>query len=366
MSKQIVILTDYSGYLWSNHVGTKESYVISSVDIGLIKGYLEELLYQVEIYDYSSVPEDKDWTDVYVLYASSERRGGFYKGYIEDILLNLESRGAILVPKFQYFRAHENKNFAELLRKTFRNEKLRYPHSNVYGCYEELEKNFDKIKYPCVLKSANGSGSKGVSLAHNEQELKENAKKFSAHSYFNYEYTYLKRFFEFGIGYQIKKNYHELRGLKSHYKLVKDYTNKFIVQDFIEGLSGDYKVLYFAEKYYVLYRQNRDADFRASGSGKFVYPQLSAEVTQVLNFAKECVAEFGIPMLSMDIATAGGKCYLIEYQCVCFGTYTLEFSEQYYQYASEEKRWNQVSGTSDLEKEIARSLDFYINMGKDA
>lgn len=361
MGKQIVLLTDYSGYLWSNHIGTKNSYVISSVDPQIICEYLEELGHQVEVYDYSAIPENKDWENIYVLYASSEKRGGFYKGNIEDIILDLELKGAILIPKFQYLRAHENKNFAELLRKDFKNENLRHPTSKAYGCYEELLKNLDKVQYPCVLKSASGSGSKGVSLAHNEQELKENARKISEHTYYNYEYTYAKRFFEFGIGYQIKKTYHKLRGVKSHYKLSKDYSNKFVVQEFIKGLSGDYKVLYFAGKYYVLYRQNRNDDFRASGSGKFVYPELSNEVRQVLDFAKECVAEFGIPMLSMDIGTANGKCYLIEYQCVCFGTYTLEFSEHYYQYELEYNAWKQVDEESDLEKEIARSIDFYIN-----
>ena len=43
------------------------------------------------------------------------------------------------------------------------------------------------------------------------------------------------------------------------------HNRKFIVQNYIDGLSGDYKVLKYGSKFYSLYRKNRDNDFRASG-----------------------------------------------------------------------------------------------------
>lgn len=362
MACNIVLLTDDTGFFWSSHTGTRDNYSISSVDVNKIKKVLEDHNCCVEVYSFSTIPDGRDWKGVYIWYASSDKRGGFYKEYIEDVVLGLQIQGAVLIPDFKYFRAHENKNFAEILRKSFVNPKLQKPKSKTFGSLEELKTApREKIEYPCVLKSSSGSGSSGVFLVQNEEELLKKAEKISAHSYYNYSYTYFRRFFEFGLGFEIKKIYHRLRGIKGHYELKKDCTNKFLIQEYIPSLQGDYKVLYFGGKYYLLYRKNRDNDFRASGSGKFTFPELTEESRKVLDFARECVQEIKTPLLSLDIGLTESACYLIEYQCTCFGTYTLEFSEFCFKYDTEKKEWYMMKEKPDLEKEMADAVLHFIN-----
>jgi len=51
------------------------------------------------------------------------------------------------------------------------------------------------------------------------------------------------------------------------------HRRKFVVQNFIGGLTHDYKVLAYGKKYYVVRRDNRPGDFRASGSGLLSWPE---------------------------------------------------------------------------------------------
>ena len=60
---------------------------------------------------------------------------------------------------------------------------------------------------------------------------------------------------------------------------------KIIIQDYISGLDGDYKVLIYDKKYYVLRRYNCKNDFRASGSGIFVFEENIPRA--VLDFAEK-------------------------------------------------------------------------------
>ena len=70
-------------------------------------------------------------------------------------------------------------------------------------------------------------------------------------------------------------------------------------------------------------------DFRASGSGNFNYDKVLPD--GLLNFCNEIYKEFNIPSLSLDIAYDGNQYYLIEFQAVYFGTYTLEAAPYYFQ-----------------------------------
>ena len=136
--------------------------------------------------------------------------------------------------------------------------------------------------------------------------------------------------------------------------------NKIIIQDYIEELTGDYKVLYYFGKYYVLKRLNRDGDFRASGSGKFSFPSDVEDVRNVLDYAKRVADEFNTPMISIDIAQNKKGCYLIEFQFICFGPYTIQYSDWYFEYDNNCNEWKKVDGKSDIENEIGRSLREYI------
>lgn len=129
------------------------------------------------------------------------------------------------------------------------------------------------------------------------------------------------------------------------------------MQNLIEGLKNDWKVLVFGNKYYVLFRKVRDNDFRASGSGKFEYREKIPE--GFLDYCEKIYNYFDVPYSSFDIGYNGKEFFLFEFQMIYFGTYTLEFSPFYY--IRENGNWNIKYETSVIEKEYAISVNTYLN-----
>ncbi|ATC81061.1 hypothetical protein [Pseudoalteromonas agarivorans] len=331
---KVNILVDYREQFYSS---VRSSTI--GFDLDKVKSNFEDNGCYVDFLNFTQVDFNADYNGVIFLYQSSEDRDLYYKSYIQDVIYFLELNGAILIPSFKYFMCHHNKVMQELLIKKQRFECLKVLNSFTFGTYEELKKYGYSGTYPVVLKSASGCTSKGVSLIRNKEELIRNVKKitasFNLHDYLRFKY---KEHF--------KKNY------------ISESTNrqKFILQEFVPGLSGDYKVLVYSGKYYVLNRKNRKNDFRASGSGMFEF--LSEPPVMILEAAKEIFNKLSIPYISIDLALNNDEVYLIEYQMLMFGTLTLEKSEQYFE--KNNGVWRSVAETPDLEKEFVNSVLFYI------
>lgn len=292
----------------------------------------------------------------YVLYASSDDYGLIYKDYIEDILLRLIADGAILIPNFNFFRSHHNKSFMELYKTIFLPEKLNTIYTQVFSEYDILKRkiNNKSIGFPVVIKASTGAGSSGVRLARNKKELLKNANKFSRRKYSDF---YANRF-RSPFMQRLKNRYRRLKGQPEVF--YKPMQGKFIIQNFVSGLTHDYKILVFGKKYYVLKRVNRDNDFRASGSGKLGYEYNFNEVTKVLDYANIVYGLLNVPMASLDIANDGEKNHLIEYQCINFGPYTLQYAPFYF-VRDKNGKWEKVKKTSVLEDEYALSIKYYFD-----
>ncbi len=124
--------------------------------------------------------------------------------------------------------------------------------------------------------------------------------------------------------------------LKDRYRILRykgylpdsKFRKKFIIQNMVENLDGDWKVLIYGDKYYVLRRENRKNDFRASGSGLLSYKRDLPN--GLLDFAKDIYSKFRLPNLSVDIGWDGIRFFLLEFQALYFGTYTIEHSEFYF------------------------------------
>ena len=358
--KKILLITIEDTYLAPKFEGGKEYHVASKLDIARVIDLLSDY-FEVEHINLPDFDISRNYKNYYVIYPSCERRGLFYKGFIEDLLIKLEKDGAILIPRFELFRAHANKVCQELIRSSFHSTMLRKPQSFVIGKFEDLEAD-RFISFPYVVKSASGSGSSGVILAKNKEEFISAVKKLSEVTYLDYYYTNRRDFFYLPVIWLIKVLVYKMLGKPqslTHPKRVMN-DNKVIIQEFIEGLDSDFKVLYYFGKYFVLNRKNRVNDFRASGSGKFVFPADVAEIENILNFAEICSKEIDAPMISMDIGrTATGACYLIEFQCLDFGPYTIQFSDWHFRKGS--RGWEKVVGKIDLETETVQSIIQYID-----
>lgn len=332
--KKILILVDYNDYFYSSAVRK-----IFTMDVEKVKSFLEEDGYTVEVRNFCDINFRKDdFEGVYVLYTSQEDPDLKYKSFIEDIILGLKEKGAILIPDFKYFRAHHNKVFMEILRDISTEESIKNISSQCFGTKEEFDKVKNNISWPKVLKSSEGSTSLGVSLV-NEKNVDQKVKKTA------FSFTFLPHIKDF-----IKKLIKRPRYPLSFYR------NKFLVQNYVEGLSGDFKVLIYGDKYYILRRENRENDFRASGSGKFSWPESVSE--SLLNYAQKIYCSFNVPFISLDIGVKNKEYFLIEFQFVMFGTYTLEASDFFYtKHKDEWKKWNEIS---DLENVFAYSLKKHI------
>lgn len=241
----VLVLTDYRGAFYSS---TKNTKTLCTLDVNKIMNYLNKQGFSVDCREFSQVDMSYDYSGTAVLYNSSEDYGLYYRSYIEDIVLALKNLGAILVPDFHYLRAHHNKCYMELLRKKLLPKEAEKINMRIYGTYEEFKKDIlSEGRY--VVKDSYGAGSSGVELADSLNDLDRVVKKHSM----NYSTAVIIREMRRRLFWG--KKYHRA---SSHNK-------KFIVQNYIDGLSGDYKVLKYGSRFYSLYCKNRDNDFRASG-----------------------------------------------------------------------------------------------------
>ncbi|WP_019679570.1 hypothetical protein [Ruminococcus flavefaciens] len=343
--KKIMLLTDYKGWFW---VSVEDLKHYTSMNISKLKKLFKGYEFDVVVKRYSDIDFNMNYSGYFVVYQTSEDIGSFYKDYIEDILLFLQDSGAILVPEFKYFRAHHNKNYMEMLRYEFKNPELKTIKSHFYGNGMEALKNTEH--YPIVVKAAEGAGSRYVLGAKSKKELEDSIKKLSGVFLVNNFKTAKEFFINYICGSLFGK-------VQEKYRSYTFYRKKIVVQNMIEGLSGDYKVLYYGGKYYTLYRKNRENDFRASGGGRL--SQMSVKDSErILVFAKKVVDEINAPIIGIDMAYDGIKFHLIEFQMIHHGPYTLQASDGWYEYSDSE--WKYIKGKSNLEEEVARSIAEYI------
>lgn len=336
---KIIILVDYRNQFWlsANH---KEA----SYDVNKICDELVNYGYSVEVKHFSEIDLNTcNFKGNVIVYQSEEDPNLFYHSYIEDILLGLEHQGAILIPEYTLFKCHHNKSFMEIYRSIYLPRKMKTIFSRCFGAYEEYYSWVSENPYyPHVIKSSEGCQSKNVIIVENQKQV-FNVKKLMK----SYQFCY---WLKDQIKPYLKKIYPNYRK-KSHYR------RKIVIQNFIEGLSEDYKVLIFWDKVYVLKRQVRKNDFRASGSGIFNF--VDDIPSNLLDFAEEVFANFRSPFISMDIAYKDSNCHLIEFQFVHFGTYTLEHSSFYFKRVN--GIWKIIYEQSDVEFEFARSINEFLN-----
>lgn len=334
--EQIFLLTDYRGQFYSStkHRG-------ASVNLERLKKYFTELGFELVVRPFSEIDfRTQNYKDKWVLYQSSEDPGLFYRSYIDDIVTGLFFQGAKLIPSLDKFKAHHNKHFMEIARDLHASYLIKNICAKRYGTYEDYVKDIEKVKEGSyVLKSSNTSKSRGVFLLKSlKQKIKLPKLVSKSPSLQNFRYL-IER----------------IRTGKKPLK-ISNHRQKFILQPYISDLQGDYRVVIYADKFYVLYRSNRSNDFRASGSMLFNYDVKLPE--GLLNYAKEVFDSFDAPFMALDIGVKNNDFFLFEFQFISFGQYTLEKSKFYY--FLEDGMWQKKFEEPDLEREIATSVSNFI------
>jgi len=348
--KKLIILTDEVSEFLISKAAFRD---FTSMDVNKIKSYFVSKDYTVDVFKFSELDLRRDYNGVCILYQTSEAPGSFYKRYIEDLVYFLEQQGAVVLPCHKLLKAHHNKIFMEFLRFNFTDETLKTIKSWCYGSWVDA-RNYN-FGFPVVIKQSSSSGGAGVFLATGKKDFDRKVKKAGkviiAASIFGLSADHLKRMIKKIIVYFIPE--------KSKYLTynVTPLSTSLIVQSFIPGLSGDYKVLFFGGKYYMMYRKNRENDFRASGSGSF--HQVPEEDHEgILNFARRLTKEIDFPIIGMDIGFDGSEFHLLEFQVIHIGTSALHRSKYWHEF--HDGKWIKYEGQSILEEEFSRAVHSYI------
>jgi hypothetical protein len=350
--KRLILLTDEDSEFLVSKADFKN---FTSMDVGKITGCFSALGYSVSVSKFSEFNLNEDYRGVYILYQSSEAEGSFYKRYIEDLIYFLEKQGALVLPKYELLKAHHNKVFMEMLRSKFTDNSLKTINSLCYGSWVDA-KNYNS-HFPVVIKRISTTAGEGVYLAKNRSEYLRNIKKAGriivAMSLLDYCTVSIKN-----IVKKIIKYFLPYRSKYVQYNTTP-ISSPIIVQNFIGGFSGDYKVLIFGRKYYTMYRKNRSNDFRASGSGQF-YEVPEQEQEGILIFAKKITSEIDYPIFGIDIGFDGKAYHLLEFQMIHIGTSALQRSKFWHEF--HDGKWNKYEGVSNLEEEYSRAIDEYISL----
>lgn len=341
-SKDILILTDYKGYFGSKQI---TPIYRGGLDVEKLVSNFSNHGFKVKLVGFTEI----DICEVMalrpvILYTSSEDQHGRYKSFIEDVIYDLEQRGIEVIPSYSCLIAHNNKVAMELLRSRSNLQEIKTIHSKIFGTLEELKQGATELEYPVVVKTHAGAMSRGVAKADNKKELIKKAAKFSK---------------SYSLRHDLKELLRKVK-YRSRYVQESCYRTKFIVQNLIKGLDNDWKVLVYGNRCYALRRDNRENDFRASGSGKFIF---SKDIPSgMLDFALKIRKHFNVPHISLDIAFDGIRFHLIEFQFIYFGTTTIEKSPHYFELLDGE--WQVIKGKSNLEETYVDSIINYIDNEK--
>ena len=331
MTRELTLITDYRQAFYSRHSNRR---TFCSMSLNALEASFRSMGVSICRTMFRDIDLSETWAGRVVIYQSSEDPNLDYRSFIEDMALGLKLAGAVLIPDFHFLRAHHNKVFFENLRKTSRCRAINNLRSRVFGTLEECD--MDELDYPLVIKPAAGAASRDVCLATARHCASRHIKRISrSHD---------------GV-FSAKEGFKRL--LLREYTPYSLHRRKFVCQQFIPGLHCDYKVLVFGRRYYVLQRDVRPNDFRASGSGRFVWP--SSDSSGILTYARTIVEAFDVPFASLDIAVGTDEKYLLEGQFLCFGTLTVEAAPHHWTY-SETMGFEKVLGTPSPEEALAEAV----------
>ncbi len=239
------------------------------------------------------------------------------RGLLNDAVVVAQEGGVQIIPSCSLVICHENKVAQELVKQRL---------GIIEPVGEACLRPNPSCELPYVYKTADGSGSRGVSLVENRWTqwwlvLREACLRTNM----SQAITSLKGALRYLTLPRSKRTaYWEQK--RAYYPAV--------VQQFVAGLDSDFKVLVFGDRFYCLKRFTRKNDFRASGSGDF--EPVSEANESLLDYAQSIYAEMRSPCLSLDIAIdRHGVFYLIEFQAIHFGPTTVYLNETYFRLTSE-------------------------------
>lgn len=344
MGDPVFVLVDYRRSFWSS---TKNVDTLCSLDVERLSAELIGRGHEVEVLEFADLDLSRsDLRGRNVIYTSSEDPGAHYKRHIEAKVFGLRMLGAHPIPEPELLLAHHDKVMMESVRHALLRSTPGQLASRTYGTLEEARARAEEwTARPGVLKPASGAGSRGVSVIREGRSGLRVIKRLTR-------------------SFDPRENAAELvrRWRNRSYVPRSLHRRPVVVQELVPGLAGDYKVLRYGSRFYLLSRSNRPNDFRASGSGRLDYaPHERTNVTPILDAARVWSDALGSPYCSLDVVfdpAHGVEPHLVEFQCVSFGPATAENSTGYYTMGA--LGWERTEEACDLEAVFALATSEHI------
>jgi len=321
----------------------------TSLDVDAIESNLQQKGFQVKVYEFPDVANNKvRLNNKTIFYAFSQRDN--YRNYIQDVVYQLSKNNRV-IPSFDLLKCHENKGFQELYKQEIGLHSLQ---ASYYTSLQEVD--FDSLILPVVLKTTFGSNGKGVFLIKSKDDFKKTANRLVKKNsiatqvdLFRRKYLRKKKFKEY-------PEFSDSRDYQEYKEYIKD-ENNFILQQFVPDLDFDYRVLIAYNRYYVVKREVKAGDFRASGAKKFRFskePDIS-----LLDFSKGIYQKFDTPFLSIDVLCNETDYYLGEFQALHFGVNVISKSPGWFG-LSDRNSWVFHEEKPNIEKVISHTLISYL------
>jgi glutathione synthase/RimK-type ligase-like ATP-grasp enzyme len=342
-NKELIILTGRNKFFGQ----TRKPW--TSLDMDAIEAILQRNGFDVKVFDFSDVANHKvQLKNETIFYAFSQREN--YRNYIQDIVYQLSKNNRV-IPSFDLLKCHENKGFQELYKQEIGLHSLR---GFYYTSIGEVDR--EKIVFPVVLKTVQGTNGEGVYLLRNSKDfekvagqLVENIGIFTQLDLLRRKYLRKKKFADYP-GFSDRKDYEEYK------EYIKVETN-FILQEYVPDLDFDFRVLVANDRYYVMKRGVKKGDFRASGSKKFSFNK--EPDSKLLEFSREIYQKFDTPFLSIDVLCNEKDYFLGEFQALHFGMSAISKSNGWFG-LSEQNDWVFHEEKPEIEKVFAHTLISYL------
>ena len=336
MSTKIALITDYLGRFGSKQ---KSKTYRSGFDIQKCIDYFHKHNCNVKIFNFTNsheLLEEKE--SFFILYTSSEDKGGHYKSFIEDSIQLLSLSHHICIPHYVFLRAHNNKVFMEMLRTQYEFSDRKLFRSKFAATKKEISTL--NIEFPSVIKGPDGSLSKTVIKANDIDEV---------YRFFSTIAPKLE------LKHKLREYLRRIRH-RNNYEPEELKRGKLIIQNFIPDIQFDWKVLVYNDMIFALKRQNRKNDFRASGSGIYEYSEKVP--VNILTLAWDTRKKLDVPHLSLDIAESKDELIIFEFQAIYFGTKTIENSP--FHFVKDQDQWLLSRTQVELEEVYVKSTVNFI------
>lgn len=339
--ENLIILTDENGNFYQHR------YLHMSLDVKEMMSLFQAAGYNTTTKTFNSVYNDIEKFTNHIILATSTY-DKIYKSHIERICFELEGSNQ-LIPKYDHFLAHECKIYQEAYKKKVGIYSLNAVVATELT-YEIMEKITNDIGYPCIFKLDFGAGGTTVYKVENEDDIRDvyrRQKCINVKAAIRFKNSLKKLIQKFSKKQWIMS-----------YDLNSSNSKPFVIQEMVENLDHDWKVIIFGSRVYTLKRNVPKNDFRASGQGLLEFDVTPPQ--EVLEYAYSIYQKLDSPYASLDIAqNSDGKCFLIEYQVNAFGPTTVLDSKYYYQ-CDETLNFTKKNNNSTLERLYVDSVLEYL------